>query len=135
MHRQRSWKLITGLLLWFVWKASSITNLSKCSIQVFDMIHRKPMINQIYKANCRNSRQPQGEYPCCGAKAFRFAPIQVSFFEKMEHLSQVTLYIKSNDGCQFCEHSVTPKTKEERDILHIMFSLRFLCFSMGKDNF
>ena len=28
-------------------------------------------------------------------------------------MSRVTLCIKSNDGCQFCEHSVTPKTKEE----------------------
>ena len=31
---------------------------------------------------------------------------------------------KENDGCKTCEHSIVPKTKQEREIQQIMLSLR-----------
>ena len=31
---------------------------------------------------------------------------------------------KENDGCKTCEHSIVPKTKQEKEIQQIMLSLR-----------
>ena len=39
-------------------------------------------------------------------------------------LNIIVSQTKENDGCKTCEHSIVPKTKQEKEIQQIMLSLR-----------
>ena len=48
---------------------SQVTQLETCHFHPYDPVYPRVQL--------KNTNHPQGDYPCCGKRAFRFSPIQV----------------------------------------------------------